>query len=333
MSLSIRVDEKNLEWAGQNLNAVFGQRKNLFRPSFYAMLLEILRFHREVEDNRNLSLRHAWTLGELLIARRFTDSFRNDYLLPMSAAIWSTPEKGMLDFPAAPFLTFLINHKLVQVEDRPVWRTVKGGSIQYVQKVAKHIPHVHLASPVLEVRREGGRVKLKTAAGEGFFDQVIFATHAPITARILVGQTQQEAQILGAFRTEANHAVLHQDPQLLPINKRCWASWNVRGEQGSDKVTLSYHLNRLQPLATKSDYFLTLNPKQSVQKASWEMDYDHPRFDQAAIRAQRDLATIQGGGGVYYAGAWTRYGFHEDGLLSAVRVAEMLGQHVPWSTS
>ena len=330
MSLSIRVDEKKLEWNGQNFNTIFGQRKNLLKPSFYFMLLEINRFHKEVENNRQMSLRQAWTLGELLKERKFSKDFCNDYLLPMSAAIWSTPEQDMMAFPAAPFLTFLINHKLVQVENRPIWRTVLGGSIQYVDKIAKKLPHIHLNAPVLHVERVNGQVQVKTASQDLLFDKVVFATHAPVTAQILKFENELEAQVLNSFRVEKNTAILHQDLNVMPREKRTWASWNVRGQSEAAKVTLSYYLNRLQPLKTEQDYFLTLNPKEKIKNQILELNYDHPQFDQTALRAQRQLPEIQGVGGIYFAGAWTRYGFHEDGLLSAVRVAELMGIKTPW---
>lgn len=335
MSLSIRNSGTGLEWSGTNLNSIFGQRKNLLKPSFHLMLLEILRFHREVENNLSLARRHGWTVGDLLAQRKFSASFSTNYLLPMAAAIWSTPEKGMLGFPAATFLNFLINHKLVQVNDRPKWRTVTGGSVEYVNKVAAQLAHVHMNAPVTAVVRSGEKIKLKTGGREVEFDRVIFATHAPVTSRILQNQNGTEREILSQFRTEPNAAVLHQDRALMPREERCWAAWNVFANEGfrQSKVSLSYHLNRLQQLKTRRPYFLTLNPSSGVNAVDREFSYDHPLFNQAAIRAQAQLSDIQGIGGVYYAGAWTRYGFHEDGLLSAVRVASLMNVTTPWKVA
>lgn len=336
MSLSIQVKDKNLEWSGTNLNSIFGQRSNLFRPKFYWMLKEILRFGREADVNLQTARRHAWTLGELLRERKFSSEFCSDYLLPIGAAIWSTPETKMLDFPAATFLTFFINHKLLQVNDRPVWRTVKSGSIQYVEKAARSISRIHLSSPVVEVERKDGRVTVRTAAGEEVFDQVILATHAPITAKMLKFPSDEERRILGSFRTEQNQTYLHRNSEWMPRNRRCWSSWNVYGTSRPDasrQVSLTYYLNLLQPLNSTNDYFLTLNPEQTIRNPIREFQYSHPQFDQTAIRAQRELSSIQGNGGVYFAGAWSRYGFHEDGLLSAVNVARLLGVPIPWDIS
>lgn len=336
MSLSVQVPQKNLEWSGGNLNTIFGQRRNLFKLSFYKMLLEILRFGREAEANRQAALRHAWTLGEMLQARKFSEAFRTDYLLPIGAAIWSTPEQKMLDFPASTFLTFFINHKLLQVNNRPVWRTVKNGSVEYVKKPAATIQHIHLSSAVVDVRRANGKVFLKTSKEAFEFDAVVLATHAPITAKILKDQSVEEQSILSAISYEGNKAFLHNQEEAMPKAKRCWSAWNVYGEMNANstnKVSLTYHLNELQKLPTKNNYFLTLNPTKKIENFQREIDYAHPQFNQTAIRAQRLLPSIQGQGGVYFAGAWTRYGFHEDGLLSAVKVAELLGVATPWKVA
>lgn len=334
MSLSVQVQQKNLEWCGTSLNSVFGQRRNLLRPSFYKMLLEILRFGREAEENVILARRHNWSLDELLKQKKYSLLFRSDYLLPIGAAIWSTPEKKMFEFPAATFLTFFINHKLLQVNGRPVWRTVKNGSIQYVQKAASVVSKIYLNTPVQEVERKNGKVFLKTSRDVFEFDKVVLATHAPVTYQILKNKTLAEETILGAFAFEANQTLLHTDEVVMPKSKLCWASWNVNGAltpENLPKVSLSYFLNLLQPLKTKKNYFVTLNPNRPLQNVLREFTYSHPQFDQKAVDAQKDLPSIQGGGEVYFAGAWSRYGFHEDGLLSAVNVARRLRVTAPWN--
>lgn len=336
MSLSVQVKAKNVEWNGASLNTVFAQRSNLVRPKFYRMLFEILRFGREAEKNLHLARRHAWTLSDLLRQGRYSREFVEDYLLPIGAAIWSSPESKMLDFPAATFIAFFINHKLLQVNHRPVWRTVKNGSVQYVQKAAAQIGHVHINTPVLEVRRANGKVLVRTQNETTGFDRVIMATHAPVTAKILKMESDRERAVISTFRYEANKVVLHSDASFMPKRKLCWAAWNVLGKRGQnwrENVSLSYYINRLQPLPTENDYFVTLNPERDAAHAIQNFNYDHPQFDQAAIRAQRELPSIQGEGGVYFAGAWSRYGFHEDGLLSAVTVAELMGTPAPWSVA
>ena len=329
MSLSIQSKEKNQEWAGANLNTVFGQRKNILKPRFYRMLLDILRFAREAEENLGMSRRHARTLGELLSECKYSREFTEDYLLPIGAAIWSTPQAKMLDFPAATFLTFFMNHKLLQVQDRPQWRTVKNGSIEYVKKAAASVAKIYLNTPVHAVERTDEGVLVKTTSGIAKFDRVVMATHAPITARIIKFASDHEREVLAAFRCEENRAVLHRDPSVMPKQKRCWSAWNVVGAN-EGKVSLSYYLNKLQPMRSTRDYFLTLNPQNSFPQTVQEFAFAHPQFDQHAIRAQRELPSLQGKGGVYFAGAWSRYGFHEDGLLSAVKVADLMGVSPPW---
>lgn len=329
MSLSVRSVREDLEWAGTNLNTIFAQRRNLFRPSFLGLLKEILRFHRHAEKNLSVSRRHGLSLGELLVRENYSQPFCQFYLLPIGAAIWSTPEAGILDYPADTFLTFFLNHKLLQMNNRPVWRTVLGGSRNYVKKAQAKISNVHLNAKVTAVKRSEGRVWLRTENGEAQFDKVIFATHAPVTLQLLQNPNELEKAVLGAFQVEKNKGTLHRDPAGMPRNARTWAAWNVMAGSG-DKVSLTYHLNRLQPLPTTSQYFLTLNPTAALNPVLAEFAYDHPRFTREAVRAQSELSKIQGQGGIHYAGAWTRYGFHEDGLLSAVNVAKALGAEPPW---
>lgn len=336
MSLAIKSPYKGLEWAGTSLDTVFAQRRNLLRPSFLKMLYDITRFHREAEENRMLAQKHGWTLGQLMRTRLYGEEFKRDYLLPIGAAIWSTPERGMEQFPAESFLTFFINHRLLQISNRPVWRTVKGGSVEYVKKVAVRIPFVHLNSPVQKVERREGKVVLRVRGECLEFDRVVFATHAPVTLQILENATEFERRVLGAIKTSANKTYLHTDASFMPTRKKCWSAWNVLGSsegQNHENVSLTYFINKLQPLATKKDFFVTLNPRSPIQGVLQEFNYSHPQFDRRAIEAQRSLAQIQGQGGVYFAGAWTRYGFHEDGLLSAVSVGEHLGVKPPWEIS
>jgi uncharacterized protein len=333
MSLSIQSLKKNLEWSGTSLNSVFAQRRNLLRPRFYKMLFDIRRFAKEATANLELSRAKALSLGDLLKARRFTDEFCHDYLIPAGAAIWSTPEEKILDFPAETFLTFFMNHRLLEMHGRPIWRTVVMGSREYVKLAAKSITHIHLETPVLKVERRNSKIFILTKAGQVEFDRVVMATHAPLTRKILANQSDSESKILKAFSTEANRAVLHTDSSSMPERKLCWASWNVLGTHGFEKAnqaSLTYYINRLQPLSTKTDYFVSLNPDFKPLNILQQFSYAHPQFDRGTIEAQKELDSIQGVGGVYYAGAWTRYGFHEDGILSAVNVAKKMNIVPPW---
>ncbi|MGZ3691362.1 MAG: NAD(P)/FAD-dependent oxidoreductase [Pseudobdellovibrio sp.] len=335
MSLSIQVPYLNLEWSGDNLNTVFAQRKNLLRPRFYRLLLDILKFHRNAELNRDLSRKHQWTVEELLVNKKFSNELTEWYILPMLAAIWSTPETKMLDFPADTFLTFFLNHKLLQVNDRPKWKTIKNSSRDYVNKIAAKLEHIHLSEGVESVQKEDQQIRLQTAKQDYLFDKVIFATAPAITRNILKTDNLDVLRVLNSFETVMNKAYLHQDDSFMPQSKKCWSSWCVRANYRtpqSNNVSLTYYLNRLQPLKTKRDVFLTLNPGTTPKNILAEFVYGHPLFNQRAISAQPEVPSIQGIDGVYYAGAWTRYGFHEDGLLSGVRVSQILDVRPQWDT-
>lgn len=333
MSLSIRIPHANLEWAGDNLDTVFAQRRNFFSIPFHMMLQDILKFHRNAERHRDEAREKKWTVGELLEKHKYSRQLREWYILPMVAAIWSTPEVAMLNFPAETFLTFFLNHKLLQVNDRPQWKTVKGGSKHYVEAIAKRLQHVHLNEPVKSVEAQGEKVLLKTTQGETLFDKVIFATQPYLTTKILRSNKEQVFDVLSSFKTIPNSAYLHQDTDFMPKSKKCWASWCVQANyktQQQNSVALTYYLNRLQPLTTNQNVFLTLNPSHTPNSLIMKVDYSHPHFDHTAIEAQKLLPKIQGLDHIYHIGAWTRYGFHEDGLLSAVKVCEQLGVSHPW---
>lgn len=356
MSLSVQEPNVGLEWAGDSLNTVFAQRKNLLNPRFYRLVRDILRFHRSAEINRALSRANRWTVEELFHNRSYSRELKEWYILPMIAAIWSTPEKSMLKFPAETFLTFFINHKLLQVNDRPVWRTVKDGSVNYVNKVAERLRHVHLNEAVVRVKKTMQALELTSSRQTYHFDKIIFATQPALTSRIYEPRSSEVARLLGCFKSESNRAFLHKDRTFMPNSKRCWSSWNVQAKlrcpggadtasgtgsggtagfagPGSSKVALTYFLNRLQSLKTPDNILLTLNPERKPAESMLQVDYDHPVFDQTAIDAQTELPGIQGHDGIYFAGAWTRYGFHEDGLLSAVNVARHFEIQPPWEVS
>jgi predicted NAD/FAD-binding protein len=336
MSFAVSLQDPDLEWAGSSLLTVFGQKRNLLRRPFWAMLSDILRFNREssawiaTHPNQRSSLR------EFLAAGHYGSSFSDWYLLPMAAAIWSCPTGQMLDMPLATFVRFCQNHGLLQVFDRPLWRTVKGGSREYVRRMAAKLREVRLACPVLAVTRDGAQLRVDHGGGSDRFDHVVMACHSDQTLAIL-GPTATAAQrdVLAAIRYQANRALLHTDTRLLPRDPRLWSAWNYfsgRGDPGTRPVGVSYLINRLQPLPFKTPVVVTLNPafEPDPAKVIAEFDYAHPIFDGPAIAAQQRLAAAQGQNGVWLAGAWGGYGFHEDGLNSALRVANGLGVRAPW---
>jgi predicted NAD/FAD-binding protein len=336
MSFSVSLQEPDLEWAGSNLATIFGQKRNLVRRRFWAMLSDILRFNRESvawllsHPNDERSLRAFLDDG------RYSSAFSEWYLLPMAAAIWSCPTGQMLDVPLATFVRFCQNHGLLQVFDRPRWRTVKGGGREYVRKLAAQLYDIRLACPVRAVARDPRGLRVTHAGGSEHFDQVVMACHSDQACAIL-GSTAIDAQreVLASICYGSNRAVLHCDRNLLPRDERLWSAWNYAagsGRPGEQPVAVSYLINRLQPLPFATPVVVTLNPTREPDPAKIiaEFDYAHPIFDGEAIAAQRRLADIQGKNGIWLAGAWGGYGFHEDGLKSALLVAKGLGVDAPW---
>ncbi|NYE59959.1 putative NAD/FAD-binding protein [Duganella sp. 1224] len=337
MSFGVSMDDGALEWAGTNLDTVFAQRRRLASPAFLRMLRDILHFNRHAEGFLAQSLIDGATLGELLARRRYGRMFRDAYLLPMAAAIWSSSPSDILGFPAATFLRFCLNHALLQVNGRPQWRTVRGGSRNYVQAIAATLRDYRLHTPVRSLRRIGNQVLVDSGAQTEAFDAVVLATHAPATLAMMADASAEERAILGAVRYQPNTAWLHTDTRLMPRSRKVWSAWNylsTRQTDGSQPVCVSYWLNQLQSLPFSTPVVVTLNPPSppAAGQVLARFQYDHPIMDQAAIDAQGALSSIQGQNGLWYAGAWTGYGFHEDGLKSALRVASAFHAAPAWAT-
>lgn len=335
MSFGVSIDSPDIEWAGTSLNTVFAQRRNLLRPGFLSMLRDILRFNRQALRYLEQVRREPLTLGQLLERERYGDSMRNWYLLPMAAAIWSTSARDILAFPAETFLAFCLNHRLLQIENRPKWKTVLGGSREYVRCLLQSIPDARLNCPVLAVRRNGAGVEVTTEQGTEFFEAAVLACHAPSSLAML-DATPQEHRVLASFRYQPNEAVLHTDIKLLPRCRRVWSAWNylsATGEGDHRPVAVSYLLNQLQPLAFETPVIVTLNPHRQPDPAQVlaRFAYEHPVLDQQAVVAQKTLSEIQGNHSVWFCGAWAGYGFHEDGLKSALRVVRDFGVTPPWA--
>ena len=330
MSFAVSVAQgggRRLEWAGTDLDAVFAQRRNLLSPRFLGMLRDIMRFNREATRIAlGAESDDGTSLGDFLERGRYGAAFRGWYLLPMAAAIWSCPMATMLAYPLATFARFCHNHGLLQVEDRPQWFTVRGGARQYVRRIASRIPDVRLDDAVLDVRRDAvtGQVVVKSRHATERYDHVVLACHSDQSLALLTDADPSERAVLAAVRYERNRAVLHTDTALMPALKRVWSAWNYMSDGGAEpNVSVTYLLNRLQPLPFDTPLMVSLNPvtEPSHDAVLAEFDYMHPIFDGAAIAAQRRLADIQGRRQVWFAGAWTGYGFHEDGLKSGLAVA------------
>lgn len=338
MSFSVSLPSSNLEWAGSDLATLFAQPLNLVRPSFWRMVRGILRFNRTsvqlLEQVRGKDI----TLASLLDSHNYSAEFRDWYLYPMGAAIWSSPLKDMANFPAETFLQFCLNHGLLQISGRPQWRTIRRGSREYVNAIIRTLPDVRLNTPVTSVRREGDRVIVRSAAGDELFDRVILASHTDQSMRLLADARPSEHAVLSAIRYQPNVAWLHTDTALMPQRRKTWSAWNYysRGEARQDNpVAVTYWLNKLQELPFRTDVFVTLNPPvpPASDKVIQRIDYAHPVLDAGAYAAQKDLPAIQGMHNVYFCGAWAGYGFHEDGLKSGMAVARLLGATIPWETS
>ncbi|MGV3628721.1 MAG: NAD(P)/FAD-dependent oxidoreductase [Betaproteobacteria bacterium] len=336
MSFSVRIAAENIEWAGSNLAAVFAQRRNLLRPRFWGMLSDILRFNKQATAIAQGGTGFAMTLGEFLAAGSYGRAFRDWYLLPMAGAIWSCPTATMLDYPTRTFFAFCANHGLLQVSDRPQWRTVIGGARTYVDRLAAEIGHVHLGTPVVSVMREAGGARLKLAGGDSrTFDAVVMACHSDQALRLLGDADVAERAVLGAIRYQDNRVVLHTDERFLPRSRAAWSAWNYHAEDSAGQtqpVGVSYLINKLQPLPFRQPVIVTLNPGDEPRAATVidRYSYAHPVFDQAGIAAQARLPQLQGRRNTWFCGAWAGYGFHEDGLKAGMAVAAGLGVAAPW---
>ena len=335
MSFSVKSHLPNriLEWSGGNLNTVFAQRRNLFSPRFLRMLRDIVKFN---EKTTALALTPQCaelikTLGEYLTHHKFSTEFRDWYLLPMAGCIWSCPTAQMLEFPLATFVRFCHNHGLLQVNDRPRWHTVKGGARQYVDKILANIADKRLNSPVLSINRVQidnlPKIKLNTQFGNETFDHVVLAVHSDQSLKLLQDATPTESKLLGAVAYQPNRAVLHTDDSCLPKIKKTWSAWNYQSKNGKEpQVCVHYLINKLQPLPFKESVIVSLNPidAPNPSKVIATFDYAHPVFDSGAITAQDSIDQIQGQKNTWFAGAWTGYGFHEDGLKSGLAVAKSI---------
>ena len=323
MSFSVQARHSGLEWSGTNLRGVFAQPGNLLKPPFWRMLAELARFNRLgtalAASGDEAALNQ--TLGGFLDEHRFGTPFRQWYLLPMIACIWSCPVEQMLAFPVATLIRFCHNHGLMQVTNRPQWRTVRGGSREYVKRIVADLPDARLHAPVLGVQRRQDGALLRTARGVEHFDQVVFACHSDQALHLLGDDASPlERQLLGAISYQPNRAVVHTDTALLPRRRAAWAAWNFEsaGQDEHQGVCLHYLLNRLQPLPWQTPVIVTLNPLRAPKDDAVvaEFNYAHPVFDRAALAAQNRIGELQGQRRSWFCGAWAGYGFHEDGLAA-----------------
>jgi predicted NAD/FAD-binding protein len=340
VSIGPSAERGALEYSGTNLAGLIAQKRNLARPRFWRMVADIVRFYREARAAMRRDTRADLTLGDFLARGGYSAGFLDDHLLPMGAAIWSTPLAEMLEFPLLTFARFFENHGLLQLTGRPRWRTVTGGSRRYVARIAGALgpDAIRHAAATRIVRRPGG-VEVRDATGETrLFDQVVLACHADQALHLIADADDHERTLLASFRFQANRAVLHGDARLMPRRRAVWASWNYLAPDPDaardGAVAVTYWMNRLQNLDPAVPLFVTLNPPVDprAELVHARIDYEHPVYDRAAIAAQGALATIQGRRRTWFAGAWLGYGFHEDGLRAGIAVARALVAEVPWPT-
>jgi predicted NAD/FAD-binding protein len=326
MSFSVKHELTGLEYNGNTINTLFAQRRNLFRPSFLRMIRDILRFNREAVQ----SLEHEdaeLPLGEYLVKYRYGEEFKNHYIIPMGAAIWSTDARLMQTFPARFFIRFFHNHGLLSVNDRPVWHVIKGGSRNYLEPlIGAFRDSVRLGTPVQSIRRFHDHVEIETAAhGVETYDAVFIATHSDQALRMLDQATAAEKAVLAAIPYQKNEAVLHTDTTLLPQRHLAWAAWNYHIlKQEQDRVALTYNMNILQGIDAPVTFNVTLNNTGAIahDRILKTVEYDHPLFTPESVAAQARHAEVNGTLRTWYCGAYWRNGFHEDGVVSALDAVE-----------
>jgi predicted NAD/FAD-binding protein len=341
MTFSVSLPQADLEWAGASLSTLFAQIRNLWRPAFWRMVRDILHFNRESTELLKQAQASNITLGQLLDKQHYSQEFREWYLYPMGAAIWSSPLKDMEFFPAETFLQFCLNHGLLQIFNRPQWRTIKNGSREYVKAILEKLPDMRLSCPVQSIKRSTEGVIVSTVKGVETYDIAIMACHTDQALKILADANPQEENVLSNIRYQKNTAWLHNDNNLMPRRRHAWSAWNYYGAAATDTphsreqqspVAVTYWLNRLQALPFTQDVFVTLNPPTppASDKTIRRIEYAHPLIDQKAYQAQKELISIQGMNHVYFCGAWAGYGFHEDGLKAGMKVAQLLGAKISW---
>ena len=331
MSFSVCDPRSGLEYNGNNLNTLFAQRSNLLSPGFLRMLMDILCFNREaIADLEAGGLHGQMTLGDYLQQQRYSQRFIDHYIVPMGSAIWSMSLKEMLNFPLAFFIRFFHNHGLLSVNDRPQWRVIKGGSRSYIPALSKPFAdNIRLDCPVQRIRRDETGVTVLSRQGEERFDRIVLACHSDQALKLLEQPSPEEQAILGDIRYADNDVVLHTDTRLLPSRRLAWASWNYRlGGDPEQPAALTYNMNILQGLDASRTFCVSLNQTDQIDPAQilGRFTYAHPQFSVAASAAQQQWQTLLGKQHTFFCGAWWANGFHEDGVVSALRVASHFGE-------
>jgi len=335
MSLSVSNVHNNIEWSGQNINTIFADRYRLLDIKFLRFLLNILKFNRFIKKNINELSKDKQPLGDWLKNKNFSEEFKENYILPMSAAIWSMSSNDVLNYPISNLFSFFNNHRLLHEKKlRPQWLTVSNGSKSYIDKILNSTNiNTRLNSKIDKIHTNNGKFLLKDINGfEKEYDKIIFSIHPEKILEIKNDFDKKIIDILKLFKTSKNKAYLHSDDSLMPKNKKVWSSWNVFSDKEMNKVSLTYWMNKLQNINNNYPIFVTLNPLHipDKRKVFEIIDYEHPIYDKNAIDGQQQLKSIQGYKNYWFAGAWTGNGFHEAGLLSSLMISKSLDGVIPW---
>ncbi|MBN2866036.1 MAG: FAD-dependent oxidoreductase [Thiotrichales bacterium] len=336
MSFSASIDNGALEYSGNNLNTLFAQRRNLLSLAHWKMIRQILRFNKQAKSDLKTRDNLEMSLGDYLKMHGFDERMQSAYLLPMAAAIWSCPVTTMMKFPVGSFLQFFENHGLLNVEDRPQWETIKGGSQTYINAMLEQAEFdFYLESPVTSVEQsQAGNVVILANGEKQVFDHVVFASHADQSYAMLSPELQNHFSMMKDFQYQENIAYLHTDLKLMPKRKLAWASWNYLRDtkHEENRVAVTYWMNLLQTIDTPTPLLVTLNPLElpDQDKTFQKIVYEHPVFDKPAMDAQQTIKSLQGDHNVWFCGAYLGYGFHEDGLTSAVNLARLWNVALPW---
>ena len=335
MSLSVSNVHNNIEWSGQNINTIFADRYRLLDIKFLRFLLNILKFNRFIKKNINELSKDKQPLGDWLKNKNFSEEFKENYILPMSAAIWSMSSNDVLNYPISNLFSFFNNHRLLHEKKlRPQWLTVSNGSKSYIDKILNSANiNTRLNSKIDKIHTNNGKFLLKDINGfEKEYDKIIFSIHPEKILEIKNDFDKKIIDILKLFKTSKNKAYLHSDDSLMPKNKKVWSSWNVFSDKEMNKVSLTYWMNKLQNINNNYPIFVTLNPLHipDKRKVFEIIDYEHPIYDRNAIDGQQQLKSIQGYKNYWFAGAWTGNGFHEAGLLSSLMISKSLDGVIPW---
>ncbi len=335
MSFGLSLSDGGFEYAG-SLRGLFAQPLNFAKPKYWRLLIDLFRFYKSATKEVERGPKDE-TLGQLMIRIRMSKTFINEHMLPMAAAIWSCPSQTVMQFPARSFVKFMNNHKLLDFSGRPVWRTVSGGSRNYVSKIIQDLKtsaRCNISIEKIQRTKKGVMIYIEDETPQ-IFDKVILATHADDSLKLLSDASDYEQNTLSQFCFQENKVILHSQSTYMPKRKSAWSAWNyLSNASNHTELCVTYWMNKLQSLPEKLPFFVTLNPFNDtpIEKPLREFTYFHPVFDQKAIDAQNQLNTIQGPSNTYFCGAWTRYGFHEDGILSAVAIAKAFDVTIPWDS-